>query len=305
MDLWRLHIFCKVVELKSFSKAGAAAHLSQPTVSSHIKDLENEFGCRLIDRLSKEAVPTHAGALLYRYARRMLSLRDEAETALADFDGQIKGRLLLGGSTIPGTYLLPHVIGGFIQRYPDVKTTLRVGDTANIIADIAAGLLEIGVVGAKTADKQIYQETILEDDLRLIVPHDHPWAKHKKVSLTKLLTEPFVARERGSGTLASIENSLAAQGYRLEDMNIAAELGSTEAICQGIKHHIGVSILSTLAVQDEIQAGKLKALAIDGIDLKRSFYLTHHQHRSTSPVGQAFENYLKAELRIGGDINNS
>ncbi len=90
MDLWQLNVFCKVVELKSFSKAGKTILLSQPTVSSHIKDLEDHFGCRLIDRLSKEAVPTKAGKLLYTYARRLIALRDETETALAEFQGIIK-----------------------------------------------------------------------------------------------------------------------------------------------------------------------------------------------------------------------
>ena len=106
MDLWQLLIFCKVVEFKSFSKAGRAVHLSQPTVSSHIKDLEDHFDCRLIDRLAKEALPTKAGLLLYRYARRLISLRDETESAMAAFKGKVKGSLNLGGSTIPGAFVL-------------------------------------------------------------------------------------------------------------------------------------------------------------------------------------------------------
>ena len=111
MDLWQLHIFTKVVELKSFSKAGAAIHLSQPTVSSHIKDLEDHFECRLIDRLGKEALPTKAGTLLYGYARKLLSLKGETETALAQFKGKTRGHLVVGGSTIPGGYILPLIIG--------------------------------------------------------------------------------------------------------------------------------------------------------------------------------------------------
>ena len=140
---------------------------------------------------------------------------------------------------------------------------------------------------------------MIQDQLGLIVPADHPWAGKKSVPLAALRDELFIVRERGSGTLASIQLSLARQGYRIEDFRIVAELGSTEAIRQGIKHNVGVSILSTLAVQDEIQAGTLKALAIDRMDLRRNFYLTRHRNRSPSPVAQAFENYLKAELQIG------
>ena len=120
MDLWQLHIFCRVVERKSFSKAAEIVHLSQPTVSSHIQDLEAHFGCRLIDRLSRQVVPTQAGRLLYSYARRLLALRDETETAMAQHQGRLTGNLVIGGSTIPGGYLLPGVVGLFKKRYPQM-----------------------------------------------------------------------------------------------------------------------------------------------------------------------------------------
>ena len=96
MDLWQLNIFCKVVELKSFSEAGKIIHLSQPTISSHIKDLEDHFDCRLIDRLARAAEPTKAGEILYRYASRLIHLKDEAEAALAEYHGKIQGRLIIG-----------------------------------------------------------------------------------------------------------------------------------------------------------------------------------------------------------------
>lgn len=300
MDLWQLKIFCKVVELGSFSKAGQTIYLSQPTVSSHIKDLEDHFGCRLIDRLSKEAVPTKAGELLYGYARKMLRLSEETEAALAEFVGKIKGHLSIGGSTIPGGYLLPRIIGAFAKQYPDVTISLVVADTAKIISEIAAGYLELGVVGAKSGEKKISQEILIQDQLGLIVPADHPWAGKKSVPLAALRDELFIVRERGSGTLASIQLSLARQGYRIEDFRIVAELGSTEAIRQGIKHNVGVSILSTLAVAEDLKAGSLKSLAVEGLNLKRSFYLTRHRHRSLSPLSRLFVAFLREQLASPG-----
>ncbi len=300
MDLWQLKIFCKVVELRSFSKAGQTIYLSQPTVSSHIKDLEDHFGCRLIDRLSKEAVPTKAGELLYGYARKMLRLSEETEAALAEFVGKIKGHLPIGGSTIPGGYLLPRIIGAFAKQYPDVTISLVVADTAKIISEIAAGYLELGVVGAKSGEKKISQEILIQDQLGLIVPADHPWAGKKSVPLAALRDELFIVRERGSGTLASIQLSLARQGYRIEDFRIVAELGSTEAVRQGIKHNVGVSILSTLAVAEDLKAGSLKSLAVEGLNLKRSFYLTRHRHRSLSPLSRLFIAFLREQLASPG-----
>jgi len=297
MDLWQLHIFCRVVECKSFSKAAEAVHLSQPTVSSHVKDLEDHFGCLLIDRLSKEAAPTQAGRLLYGYARRMLALRDEAETALAQHQGRMRGHLAIGGSTIPGGYLLPRVIGQFKVRYPQIRPALIIADTRRIIASVVEGMIEVGVVGAESRDKNILQEHLIDDHLRLIVPADHPWGALKKILLDRLLSEPFIVRERGSGTLISLQERLKQQGRSVEELNIVAEMGSTEAVRQGVKDGIGVSILSTLAVRDDLESGVLKALSVEGLNLTRGLYLTRHRQRSLSPLAEAFVEFLKKHLQ--------
>ena len=296
MDLWQLNIFCKVVELKGFSSAGNAVHLSQPTISSHIKDLENHIECQLIDRLGKKAVPTKAGELLYHYARKLIALRDETEAAMAEFHGKIKGRLVIGGSTIPGGYILPKCIGAFTTVYPEVTISLIIGDTDQIIQDVLSGSPEFGIVGAKTSNKNIYQEKLIEDEMRLIVTSDHKWANEKHVSPDWIFKEPFIVRERGSGTLKSIKLSLKEKGYSSENLNIIAELGSTEAVIQGIKSKVGISILSTIAVAEELKAGTLKALTIKKLNLKRSFYLITHKQRSPSPLCNAVINFLKKEF---------
>ena len=297
MDLWQLNIFCKVIELKSFSKAGQAVHLSQPTISNHIKDLEDHFDCRLIDRLAKEAVPTKAGELLYGYAKKFLALRDETETALAEYNGKIRGRLVIGGSTIPGTYLMPQMIAGFKGQYPEVIISLIIGDTAHIIEGILDGSLELGLVGARAETQKIAQKQLISDEMRLIVPAHHRWANQNHVSMKQLISEPFILREPGSGTLKSLHQSLHDQGHMAEELNVIAELGSNEAICQGIKNGVGVSILSTLAVAEDLRAGKLSALKVDGLHLERSFYLTWHRHRSPSTLYQAFVKFLNENLQ--------
>lgn len=296
MDLWQLNIFCKVIELKGFSNAGNAIHLSQPTISSHIKDLENHFECRLIDRLGKKVVPTKAGELLYHYALKLIALRDETEAAMAEFHGKIKGRLVIGGSTIPGGYILPKCIGAFTTVYPEVTISLIIGDTDQIIQDVLSGSPEFGIVGAKTSNKNLYQEKLIEDEMRLIVTSDHKWANEKNISPDLIFKEPFIVRERGSGTLKSIKLSLKEKGYSSENLNIIAELGSTGAVVQGIKSKVGISILSTIAVAEELKTGTLKALTIKKLNLKRSFYLITHKHRSPSPLCKAFTNFLKKEF---------
>lgn len=294
MDLWQLRIFCKLVEHQSFSKAGRIVHLSQPTISSHIKDLEAHFGCRLVDRLGRKTTPTKAGQILYRYARQLLVLRDEAEAAMADFQGSLKGRLEIGGSTIPGGYILPQIIGGFKECYPEVMISLIVGDTRRMIEDTLTGDLELAVVGARVQNKTLFQEELFEDEMRVIVPAGHPWAKRRRIKMEMLLSEPFIVREPGSGTLKSIQAQLAEKGYSLDDLNVVAEMGSTEAVIGGILNHVGVSILSTIAVAEALRWETLAALTVEGIGLKRSFFLTYHRHRSHSPISSTFIEYLKS-----------
>lgn len=293
MDLWQLQIFCRVVELKSFSNAARKVHLSQPTVSSHIRDLEADFGCRLVDRLARGAVPTRAGELLYEYAQRLLALKAETETAMAQFQGALKGRLKIGGSTIPGVYLLPKIVGRFCREYPEVRVSISVQDTAEIIRGTLDGTLEMGIVGALEGEAGIVQEPLIDDEMCLVVRPDHAWAGREKIDAKMLFDVPFIFRETGSGTLKSILKSLMAAGLEMEDLKIAAELGSTQAVIQGIKSGLGVSILSRIAVADALRAGTLNALDISGIDLRRSFYLTWHKGRTASPLCSAFKAFCR------------
>lgn len=293
MDIWQLKIFQKVIELQGFSKAAEAIHLTQPTVSSHIKDLEDHFECRLVDRMGKKTIPTGAGRLLYSYAQQIIRLVEETEESMAGFMGVVSGRLQVGGSTIPGGYILPRLIGDFKKKYPGANISIMVGDTKQVIDAIMESRIDFGVVGAKTDQAGIIQERLFADEMRLVVPPGHKWAKRKTIGLKALLKAPFIIRERGSGTLKSLENSLAPHGLDLHDFTITAELGSTTAVIQGIKSGVGVSILSAVAVADEVGAQTLNALPVKGLDLTRHFYLTYHKNRTQSPLCEAFMAFLK------------
>lgn len=295
MDLWRLQIFCRVVELGSFSKAAKAVYLSQPTVSSHIKDLENHFECKLVDRLGREVIPTKAGSLLYDYATRIIALKQEAENTLTEFQGKIKGHLTIGGSTIPAGYILPPLLGKFKEDYPGVVVTLIQGDTGRIIRDTLEGNVELGIVGAKAQEAQLVQKKIIDDEMFLIVPRKHRWATKRHVVMDELVREPFIMREPGSGTRKSMEQVLEKAGQPVGALNVVAEMGSTEAIRQGIKAGVGVSILSECAVGEELDAGSLKKVKIRGLSFKRAFYLTVHRKRTQSPLCRTFIKFLDRE----------
>ncbi len=293
MDIWQLKIFKNVVEKKSFSRASKAIHLSQPTVSSHIKDLEEHFECKLLDRLGREVVPTKPGEILYSYATRILSLTMEAETAVFEFFGNVKGDLIVGGSTIPAGYIIPRLIGPFSRQFPGVNISVLAGDTDQIIKRVEKGEAEIGIVGASTNNPKIDQEKLINDEMKLIVPYSHKWADREEIHKSMLFDDPFLLREEGSGTWKSILKSMEDAMLNPLDFNIAARMGSTAAIIQGILSKAGISILSTIAVEDDITTGRLKALTVRGLNLHRSFYIVTHKKRTLSPIAREFLNFLK------------
>jgi DNA-binding transcriptional LysR family regulator len=297
MDLWQLHIFVSVVENKSFSKASHAINLSQPTVSSHIKELEDYFQCRLLDRLGKITEPTKAGGILYRYAKQLLRLRDQAESALHDFLGRTRGRLLIGGSTIPSGYVIPRLIGPFSKQFPDISIEVNAGDTRQIVQQIQEGQIEIGIVGAKIKVPGIHQEKLAADEMKLIVPPDHKWANASSVESSQLPDQPFIARERGSGTWQSILHSMEASGFDPKTLHTSVTMGNTVSVIQGILNHVGISIMSVIAVQDDIDKGRLKALSVRDLDLSRFFYLTLSTKRTLSPIGEKFIEFARSALK--------
>lgn len=292
MDIHRLEVFCKVLELQSFTKAADAVCLTQPTVSEHIRALEEMLGEKLIDRLGREVLPTPAGKILYRYARNMIQMRNEAIQALEKYKGNLAGHLLIGASTIPGTYILPGLIGAFKEKYPDIRITLKISGSSEIVDRILDGSLEMGLIGARWEDRRIALEEIYSDELLLVVFAEHPWAKRDSIELEELAHASFILREKGSGTRKVMVQLLESHGFDPLRLNAVAEMGSTEAVRQGIKAKIGVSILSARAVSEDLESGALVAVPLNGIRLFRPFFLAQRKNRRLSPLCTAFLNYL-------------
>ena len=297
MDIHVLDLFCRIVESGSFSKAADAVYLTQPTVSGHIKKLEEDVGVRLLDRLGHRATPTKAGDLLYRYAKRILTLRQEAQQALDEFKGGLKGELILGASSVPGGYLLPPLIGPFRARYPDISVVLKVSYSKEIIEAVIDGAYEVGAVGAQFDDGRLEYQTFSEDEMVLVVPPTHPWASRRSVKASELPSQPFLIRERGSGTRKILEQALEQRNLSISVFKVIGELGSNEAIRQAVKAGGGIAIISRLAVASDIKCRELNAIPVSGLKLTRAFYLITHRHRSHSPICNAFLAFIGASTR--------
>jgi DNA-binding transcriptional LysR family regulator len=294
MDLRRLQVFAKVYECKSFSRAADEVLLSQPTVSGHIKSLEEEIGVPLFDRLGREILPTRAAELLYEYAVRILGMVDEASAAVDAFLGRLRGSLVVGGSTIPAHYVLPEMVGRFRLLHPEVRVTVEVGDTSEISQNVLSGRLEAGLVGAAPRDDRLAATPIMDDTVCLAAWPDHPLAG-RKVSLNDLSATPIVLREAGSGTRTFFENVLAQSGLGLGDLMVAAQMGSSLAVLMAVRAQVGVGFISRRALMDDLAAGRLVELQVDGLDLKRQFYLITRRERTHSPAAKAFIGLCLAE----------
>jgi len=295
VDLRQLEIFVKVAEFGSFSRAAESLHLTQPTVSEHIRTLEEELGVRLLDRLGRGAAATPAGQLLLGYATRVLALAREARQAVDRFQGRMSGDLAVGASSIPGEYILPALIGRFKEKYPDISIALLIGDSRSAVDWVMEGRVELGVVGQPLTRRGVEYRELMPDEVVLVVPAAHPWAGRASVALEDLVAEPLIVRERGSGTRAAFEQALAEAGKDLGGFRIVAEMGATQAIKQAIRAGVGVSVMSRRAVEDECRARAVACLQVDGLKLARSFYLATHRERSRSPLGEAFRAFLEAE----------
>ncbi|RMF43534.1 MAG: LysR family transcriptional regulator [Deltaproteobacteria bacterium] len=291
MDIKRLDLFCKVVDLKSFTRAAAEAGLSQPSVSEHIRLLEETVGEKLLDRLGRQVVPTPAGQRLYPYARRMVRLRDESLQAMAAFRGELGGPLHIGASTIPGTYILPRLAAEFHRRYPAAQLTVRVGDSEQVCQRVLSGEEAFGLVGTRTRDSRLEFVPVAGDRLVLIVPDDHPLADLETVTASQLKSCAFIRREQGSGTRAQVDRFLARLGVDPEALDVVAEMGSTEAVRQAVRAGCGVAFISSLAAEDEDGKG-VTVLRVDGMEARRDLYLVTRRGRQLSPLAEAFVNLL-------------
>jgi len=294
VDLHQLQIFVKIVELRSFSRAAEALRLTQPTVSEHVRLLEDEIGGRLFDRLGRETIPTKAGELLHGYAVRLLALQEEARRSLDQFLGRMSGFLSVGASTIPGEYVLPPLMGKFKEKYPEISLSLLIQDTQRILDLLLEGKVELGVVGARIEHRALEYIELMPDELVLVLPATHRWRGRKTVSLAELCREPLIIRERGSGSRDALERALAAAGVDPETLRVIGEMGSTQAIKQAVKAGIGVSIVSKRAVEEECHHGLVWCARIKDLRVSRHFYIAVHRDRTRSPLCEAFFDYLKA-----------
>lgn len=293
MDIHQLRVFTSVFKNRSFSKASEALHLTQPTISNHIKALEDEFACKLFDRMGRTIIPTKEAEVLYGKSTEIIEKADALKEALGQLKKETTGKLVIGASTIPGVYLMPRIMTGFQKKYPAISFQILIADSGGILDSISRHELLLGIVGAKLGNDQIDYTPFVEDEL-IVVSAPLKTGK-SSMTLKELVALPMVYREEGSGTRREVEKFLESEGISFDHMKIAGIFGSTDAVKQAVKAGLGVSILSKFSVADELEHKLLEEIKLTDIHMKRNFYIVTHKKRTLPRLYDLFLKHILAE----------
>jgi DNA-binding transcriptional LysR family regulator len=291
MTIRQLETFLALAHDGSFTRAARRLHLSQPTLSEHIQELEREIGQPLFARRYREVALTEAGRTLEPYASRVMSTLQAATQAVAELDGLQHGSLVIGASTTPGIYVLPRVIGRFRAAYPGITLSLQIANSRTVEERVRAARLDVGVVGGHLlgVGERCLSAGIV-DELVLIVPPGHPWARRRTVGVDQIRGQALLMREDGSATRHVTERALRQAGV---DCRVAMELDHTEAIKEAVIAGLGIAIVSAHAVRRELATRHLAALHVKGMELRRHFHVIHGEGRTLSGSAQAFVRLLE------------
>lgn len=298
LNLHQLKIFHTVARSGSFSRAAAELLISQPSVSIQVGELERQLGAELFEQAGKSVRLTEAGRVLDEYAARILTLIDEARVAVDELKGLRRGRLLLGATSTPGTYLLPALLGRFKEQYPHVEIALRIREARRIQEMLLQRELHLGAVGGKISLPDIEPTVWLADELVLVVAPAHRFAARPSVRVGELAGEPFVLRERGSGNREAVDEALHRAGVHVTP---AFELEGAEMVKQAVAANLGISILSRCAVELEVAAGRIRIVPIEGLRITREIWLLRRRDQRLPRVAQAFLDAIRPaapELRL-------
>ena len=268
---YRYKVFLAVANNLSFSKAAEELFISQPAVTKHIKELENQLGIALFLRKGNRISLTTAGNIVYNYTQQAFSLHTELEYKIGALKNNMKGKLRLGASSTISQYLLPQILADFHSRFPGIEVSLNNGNSFDMEKMLAAGQIDIALVENHSSKADFRYKKYIEDEIVAITGSNSSYAKLNSMDLNDLQVMPLILRERGSGTLEVIEHELKKANIDIEKLNIVIHLGSTEAIKNFLEHYDGMGLVSLKSIKKEIQLNSLKIIPIKNLKIYRDF----------------------------------
>ncbi|MBO1053762.1 MAG: LysR family transcriptional regulator [Dolichospermum sp.] len=287
----QLRILKAIAQEGSFKRAADSLYVSQPAVSLQVQNLERQLDVPLFDRGGRRAQLTEAGHLLLSYGDKILSLCQETCRAIEDLQNLQGGTLIVGASQTTGTYLLPKMIGLFRQKYPEVAVQLHVHSTRRTAWSVSNGQVDLAIIGGEIPTELAESlETVpyAEDELALILPTSHPFAKLETIQKEDLYKLQFIALDSQSTIRKVIDQVLARCDIDTRRFKFEMELNSIEAIKNAVQSGLGAAFVSTSAIAKELQMGVLHRAPIEGVVVKRTLWLICNPNRYRSKAAEAF-----------------
>lgn len=292
LNLHLLRMFATVIQTGSFSRAAEALHVSQPAISKGVRDFELQIGCRLLDRVPRGVRPTREGQALMRHAEALFTTERAAEEEMRSLRSLGEGSLRIGASTTIASYMIAEHLGIFHNAHPNIDLHIISANTREIANLTIAHDIDIALVEGPVKDETLFAEPWQTDLMELIVGPRHRFATAMEpIEPHALAAETLIVREPGSGSREIVTRALADLGV---EPRRTLEIGSTEAIKQAVAAGLGISIVSTSAVGDQIAQGRLKTIGVRGLNIKRQLWQLKIPGRLDAPAALAFEQLLKS-----------
>ncbi len=290
MNLKQLEAFVRVSERRSFSKAAKELFLTQPTVSAHISSLEKELNARLFVRNTKEVDLSEEGKKLYDYAKQMVDLEHKIEDTFHGDKENEQQCITIAASTVPAQYLLPQILARFNEKYPKEQFRIRETDSAQVVEQVLNRTIDIGFTGTVLEKKHCVYIPFYEDELIIITPNNERYRKFCKDGMITnwIADEPLIMREEGSGTRKEAEKQLRKSGIDISSLNVVARIENQEAIKRSVENGMGVSIISRLAAQKDIENGLLLGFDLPAGDRVRNINIVYNKGIRLSGATERF-----------------
>ena len=295
LENFRLKVFRTVAQHLSFRKAAEHLFLTQPAVTLQIKALEDDLGVRLFERAPNGVSLTQQGSLLLRYAKEAAALVAEAEQKLASEDGKMAGEFAIGASTTIAQYVLPRLIGAFLDEHPRVKLLLHSGNTEEIVRLLLDDKVSVGLIEGPARHREVRTEPFMEDEMVLIAPADFAF---DRLTRDQVLSESLLMREQGSGSRRVVESALEKAGFKLKSFKNVMDLDSTEAIKSAVEVGLGVGFVSRWAISKELELRMIKIADVAGLRITRDFSLISRTGPEPPGASGAFREFALARARI-------
>jgi DNA-binding transcriptional LysR family regulator len=288
VTLRQMRVFAAVARHLSFTRAARELHLTQPAVSQQVKLLEREVGLPLFEHIGRTVRLAPAGTELLRYVNQAMELMREAGESLAAMRGLRRGALKLGAVST-AKYFAPTLLSTFRPLYPEMTIKLTIANREEVVRQLAANEIDLVIMGRPPRELETVAVPFARHPLVIIASATHPLAASRRIPLQQLATEPFLIREEGSGTRASMEKIFREQGVPL---HVLMEISSNETIKQAVMAGMGLGFLSAHTVGHELGAGRLAVLDVVGLPMVRDWFLIHLRDKHLAPIAAAFHAFL-------------